>query len=493
MSNQSSSIPPVLEIAWKRFADYDNTAESSQDQYYLLRRWVLYFSIIATFLAIVVENFRTIFPEIIVTALQVILIAVPIAGSVLIAFLSEFKQGQKYLAMRAGAEEIKKEIYLYRTVMQTNPNRKKWLNKRVAEIQRQVHRSLGGQVVVKPYTGEYLNPYYDPNANYPTDQGYDDLDGEEYITLRVEDQLAWHIRKIQSYQTKRKRLIILILIAGGIGSLLAGIDFILNGIAIWVALATAISSAITNWKEVLGLDITVPNYSKVILELNILLDHWKSLEPYERTQAESFRIVRATEKLLWSQNTEYISAMRESMDEAEAKQEKMVEDMIEMSQEVAGRVQEQIIEEARRSMEEAAQAAAVAAGQSIMDGQRMPVGTIFNAALGPAEAVIIGEGEEDAPDGFEDNPETSDTVDSAETEVEELFPDDEEDEDGDDPVLAAINTAVSAAIEESDAVKSSNKKKTPEDLDDLAAAAQDAADKYIQNAADSFADDKEQK
>ena len=90
MSNQSSPVPPVLETAWKRFADYDNTAESTQDQYYLLRRWVLYFSIIATFLAIVVENFRTLFPSVVVTTLQVILIAVPIAGSVLIAFLSEF-------------------------------------------------------------------------------------------------------------------------------------------------------------------------------------------------------------------------------------------------------------------------------------------------------------------------------------------------------------------------------------------------------------------
>jgi len=484
MSNQSSPIPPVLETAWKRFADYDNTAESTQDQYYLLRRWVLYFSIIATFLAIVVENFRTFFPPVVVTVLQVILIAVPIAGSVLIAFLSEFKQGQKYLAMRAGAEEIKKEIYLYRTVMQTNPNRKKWLNNRVAEIQRQVHRSLGGEVVVKPYTGENLNPYYDPSADFPTDQGIDDLDGEEYMELRVEDQLAWHIGKIQTHQIMRKRLIILILIAGSIGSLLAGIDFIdgLHGIVIWVALATAISTVITNWKEILGLDILIPNYSKVILELGILRDRWWTLEPYERTQGEFFKIVRATEKLLWSQHAEWFSAMRESMDEAEAQQEKMVEEMIEVSQEVAGRVQEQIIEEARLSMEEAARAAAAAAaGQPPVDNQRLPAGTIFNAVLGPAEAIIVDDGAEDAPDGFANG---QDFID------ESPVPNDiVEDGESEDPVLSAINTAVSAAIEESDAVKKATSKKKVSDLDDLAAAAQDAADEYIQNAADSFDDE----
>ena len=360
--------------------------------------------------------------------------------AVIIAFLSEFKQGQKYLAMRAGAEEIKKEIYLYRTVMQANPNRKKWLSSRVAEIQRQVHRSLGGEVVVKPYTGEYANPYFDPNASNPIDEGIDDLDSEEYMTMRLEDQLVWHIKRIQTHQAKRKRFIVYILIAGGIGSLLAGIDFIIPGIAIWVALATAISTAITNWKELLGLDITIPNYSKVILELNILRDNWLSMEPYERTQAEFFKIVRATEKLLWSQNVEYISAMRESMDEAEAEQEKMVEEMIEMSQEVAGRVQEQIIEEARRSMEEAARAAAAAAaGGTVADEQRLPAGTIFNAALGPAEAVIISDDDKDAPDGFEDDEGATVAVKTPDTKAETPPPtEEEEDAEDDDPVLADL-------------------------------------------------------
>ena len=130
MSEQISNVPAVLESAWKHFADYDNTAEQHQDQYQFLRRWVLYFSILATFIAIVIENFRTLFPSILVTILQVILIALPISGSVIIAYLSEFKQGQKYLAMRTGAEEIKKEIYLFRTVMRTYPDRKKWLKVR---------------------------------------------------------------------------------------------------------------------------------------------------------------------------------------------------------------------------------------------------------------------------------------------------------------------------------------------------------------------------
>ena len=400
MSNQTSPIPPVLETAWKRFADYDSTAEQQQDQFYSLRRWVLYSSIAATLIAIVIENFRVIFPNFLITVLQVILIALPIASSVIIAYLSEFKQSQKYLAMRTGAEEIKKEIYLYRTVMQVFPGRNKWLNSRMTEIQRQVHRSSGGEVVVKPFKGKYLNPYYKPNSDPPIDEGYADLDCNDYITLRLDDQLNWHIKKIQEHNNRRKRFIIYILIIGGIGSLLASIDFLVPGIAVWVALSAAVSSAITNWRELLGLDMTVANYSQVILELNILRDNWTSLEPHERTQPEFYNLVRATEKLLWSHNIRFISAMREDIDNAESAQQKIVDDMIEMSREVAGEVQEQIIEEARLSMEEAALAAEASASKQLADEQKLPPGTIFNVALGPVEATVIGEDDQDAPDGF---------------------------------------------------------------------------------------------
>ena len=251
MSDQSPSIPPVLESAWKRFADYDNTAEHLQDQYYLLRRWVLYFSIIATFLAILLDNFRELFIAPVVTFLQVLLILVPITGSVIVAFISKFQQGQKYLALRAGAEEILKEIFFYRTIMRSNLTRNKWLNNRLATIQRQVHRTLGGEVVVKPYTGKYLNPRYYPDSP-DADEGIADLESVDYLRVRLESQLAWHIKKIQEHQKSRMRFTIMILVFGGLGALFAGLDMLFTGISIWVALTAAISTAVTNWQELMG-------------------------------------------------------------------------------------------------------------------------------------------------------------------------------------------------------------------------------------------------
>jgi len=503
MSDQSPSIPPVLESAWKRFADYDNTAEHLQDQYYLLRRWVLYFSIIATFLAILLDNFRQLFIAPVVTFLQVLLILVPITGSVIVAFISKFQQGQKYLALRAGAEEILKEIFFYRTIMRSNLTRNKWLNNRLASIQRQVHRTLGGEVVVKPYTGKHLNPRYYPDSP-DADEGIADLESADYLRVRLESQLAWHIKKIQEHQRSRMRFTIMILVFGGLGALFAGLDMLFTGISIWVALTAAISTAVTNWQELMGVDIIIPNYSKVILELNILRDKWLSLTPNEQTQSEFYRIVRSTEKVLWSQNVQFISAMKESMDEAEAEQEKIVEEMIEMSHEVVGRVQEEILEEARLSMEAAAETASTAMeGQQIIDHQRLPAGTIFNAALGPVPVVIINDDDEDAPDGFAEEQPQADEKTGPQSQpgpeaelIAEEEPETEEETREEDPVLAAINFAVAAAIEDSDAVKSTSEhaKASPADLldeDESAKAAQEAADEYIQDAFTAFNDEDE--
>jgi hypothetical protein len=231
--------------------------------------------------------------------------------------------------------------------------------------------------------------------------------------------------------------------------------------------------------------MVVANYSKVILELSILRDHWASLEPHERTQSEFFKLVRTTEKVLWDQNIQFISAMRESLDDTEAEQQRIVQDMIGMSREVAGHVQEQIVEEARLSMEEAASATNLSL---VLDEQRLPQGTIFNVALGPAQSALVPDDDEDAPDGFAEvaPPQQAPTPPPAEAERDEKS---EKTSDA-DPVLAAINLAVVEAIEESDAVKSSEqeKKPSPAELieDEAAKAAQEAADPYVQDTADSF-------
>jgi hypothetical protein len=166
-----------------------------------------------------------------------------------------------------------------------------------------------------------------------------------------------------------------------------------------------LASAFTNWQELAGVDSIIPIYSKVILELNILDDYWKSLSPEEQTQTAFYELVRNTEEVLWSQHVLFISAMKEAMDKAEADQERMVDEAIIASQEVVGKVQAEILDEARRSMEAATRRAEEEAARRWVEyeSERLPGDMMFNAALGPASAVIASEKSEDAPDGFDED------------------------------------------------------------------------------------------
>jgi hypothetical protein len=239
-------------------------------------------------------------------------------ASILAAFVSKFFSTGDWLVTRAGAEEILKEIYAYRTILQNTPTRRVWLEKRLEEIQRSVFSGMNGELILEPYNGT-LPPAPRFSPNYPnSDPGFHDLTGNEYFSYRLEDQLNWHTREVNRRQKERTRLQWFILISGGMGALLAAWG---PPIALWVALSAAFTSAFIGWQELRSLDSVVRNYSKVIMELNILFDHWKNLEGEEQNQTEFYKTVRSTEDILWGQNVEYIKSMQEALRDSDLEEE----------------------------------------------------------------------------------------------------------------------------------------------------------------------------
>jgi hypothetical protein len=225
---------------------------------------------------------------------------------VLAAYVNKFFSSGDFLILRAGAEEILKEIYTFRTILEKSPQRKIWLEKRLAEIQRQVYRGLGGEYAFKEFPSQ-VPPYYDAD-NPNSDAGFHDLTGDEYCRYRLEQQLAWHMVRVNQVNAQRSRLHVFILLAGAAGALLAALG---GSLSLWVAFTSSLAGALIGWQELRNLDFVVKNYSKVIVELTIVYDHWNGLEAKEKTDTEFFNMVKATEEILWSQNVEYIKAMQE--------------------------------------------------------------------------------------------------------------------------------------------------------------------------------------
>ena len=328
---------PILHIAWARYAQLDAAANKLSRPHYRLRRWIAILGVLATLFAVLTEIYPENFPATGSVILKVLLIISPISASVLAAFFNKFYGNGAWLTMRAGAEEIKKEIYMFRTVLRDEPTRRTWLEKRLAAVQRQVYRGLGGEMVLEQYDGP-MPPYYVPDQPN-SDPGFNDLNGEDYFLYRLQDQLAWHIRKVNRIQAERTRLQWYILLAGGAGSFLAAMG---GRLSLWVAVTAALAATFIGWQELRNLDPTLKNYSKVIIELTIIYDHWLNLETEERTQMEIFKMVRETEKVLWNQNMEYIRSMQEALADADLEEADLVNRVLKKAAESDARFKKEL-------------------------------------------------------------------------------------------------------------------------------------------------------
>ena len=323
MENEAPKSTPILQIAWARFSELDRNAIARTTSHLSKRRWIAILGVLATLFAVLSQSFP--YPPadgtpaivaIVGLTFRIFLVLTPLVGSAMAAFTKAFYSSGDWLIMRAGAEEILKEIYFFRTILQKESTRRAYLEKRLTEIQRQLYRSMGGELVLEPYTGEFHTRYYpdDPSSDF----GYEDLNGEDYFRYRVENQLAWHRRKVRVHQRDRIRFQVLILVSGAAGAFLAAWG---GTLSLWVALTASLTAAFLGWQELRNIDMVVKNYSKVIVELSVIYDHWLNLEQEERTDAEFFRMVRSTEEILWAQNMEYIKSMQEALKESDLDKE----------------------------------------------------------------------------------------------------------------------------------------------------------------------------
>jgi len=351
METEAPRTTPILNVAWARFSELDTNALARAKSHMRMRRGIAIVGILATLFAILSQ----LFPQdsgLIGWGFRVFLILMPLIASGLAAFTKIYYSTGDWLTTRAGAEEILKEIYYFRTILQKSRSRRTYLEKRLAEIQRQVYRNLGGELVFKKYNGPIPSNYYpdDPNS----DPGFADLTGDEYFRYRLEHQLAWHRKRIREYQRERVRLQIFIIAAGVLGAFLAAIG---GTLSLWVALTASFTAALLGWQELRNIDVIIRNYSKVVLELMVLYDHWINLEPEERTTAQYYRMVRGTEEVLWAQNMEYIRSQQEALKEADLEEEaglvnRVIKESVESEARMKEALHDSIMEFARETLGE---------------------------------------------------------------------------------------------------------------------------------------------
>jgi len=361
METTTKKATPILEIAWTRHAHLDSTASRRTKAFLSIRQQITILGVLATLFAILTQVFFSDLKSlqgvmlILGIIVKFLLILTPIGASILASFATKFYSNGAWLIYRAGAEEIQKEIYFYRTILQQDSTRRAYLEKRLGEIQRQLFRSLSGEFAFEDYNGQIPSNYYpsDPNS----DPGFSDLTGEEYFKYRLEQQLAWHNRKVNERKGERRRMTIYVLVAGGMGAIFAALG---GGWSLWVALTASITAALIGWQELRNVDSIIKNYSKVVMELTILYDHWQNLEQEERSPAEFYKMVRGCEEVLWSQNMEYIKSMQEALAESGLEQEaglinRVIKESVDSAERTKQNMADAIVDQTKKTMEETEQ------------------------------------------------------------------------------------------------------------------------------------------
>jgi len=313
----------ALRLAWERFAQYDSNAQRQQKSFSDLLRWILWLGVLATLLAVIQSQLSTVLPNagqaepalrFLLGFLRYAIMLVPITITVLVAAANHFKGGKKWVLLRGGAEAIKREIFHYRTrtgiysdeqISKAKNSREFFLSQSVGNIARRVSQTEVNELALKRYDGSIPPPYGAAEA----DDGMSVLAPEAYIAARLDDQLRYFESKsIQlANQIKWRQWVIYIL--GGLGTLLA-----MTNRQIWIAVTTAIATALTAYLQHFQLETTLVKYNQSASDLTTVKGWWRALSKSERQIPKNKDLlVESTEKILENELTGWVQRMQDAM------------------------------------------------------------------------------------------------------------------------------------------------------------------------------------
>jgi TRPM family ion channel/conflict system pore-forming effector with SLATT domain/uncharacterized protein DUF4231 len=327
------NFDPLLESAWQNMAIYDESAKRLQNNFNRFQKFILGIGVLATLLAIINTQFKVSSPDNFVYIINYVLVALPITISILIAALNRFRFGAKWVLLRAASEAIKSEIYHYRTraflynqkedtdeidQITTTITPKEKLSNRISYINSSLMKTDVSLHGLYKYDGPLPPKMYGAAED---DDGYSALSAEQYIKIRIDDQLSYYQNATYNLEKQLKTLQWLILLSGGTGTFLAAAGF-----QIWIALTTTLVATFVSFLEYKQIENTLIKYNQTKTELSNIKLWWMSLSTTERTKKGiKDKLVQKTEDVLRTELSGWIRQMQVTIDKLYTKKEAMDE------------------------------------------------------------------------------------------------------------------------------------------------------------------------
>jgi len=317
--------PPgdILENAWSRFDDLDLAANEKQRQFRNMQIWILSLGVAATLLAVLISGHSLpagfaawlyglpFAPSLHVPQiLHILLILVPITISILASFNSRFRQGNKWILLRAAAESIKREIFRYRT--------RSGIYSETQCSQASAQSKLATKI--KDITSNLMQSEVN-KSSLPRRAGKDParlkfLQPDEYVVERVKDQASYFVSKTGNLYGRLRLLQIWILVVGGAGTFLAAINF-----EVWVALTTALATAFTTKLEIDQVENSLVQYNIALSSMRNIESWWTALSPWEKTRRKNIDLlVDQAEATLERETAGWVQQMQSELDKLTEKQ-----------------------------------------------------------------------------------------------------------------------------------------------------------------------------
>ncbi len=309
----------TLELAWRLFAMYDANANRQQKQFSGLQRLILGLGVAGTLLVIIQNQYGINLLPIAAEGLHWVIVAITITVSLLVAASNRFNAGTKWILSRASAESIKKEIYRYRTRAEIyshqetkSISRDIKLTRKTDTISSKLMQTEVNTSAMLPYDGP-IPPKYGAADG---DDGLSYLTPEQFLKLRLKDQLTYYRNKTGKLEKELKRYQWLIYLAGAVGTFLAAIGF-----ELWIALTTALVTAFTTFLEYQKTEEKLMRYNQTATDLANIERWWVALSPEEQADPGNInKLVGQTETSIHQEHAAWVQDMQDAMAELRAEQ-----------------------------------------------------------------------------------------------------------------------------------------------------------------------------
>jgi len=338
MTDNKNYNQEPLKLAYKYYDLYDKNAGRQQKYFKRLQGLILILGVLVTLLALTqaqlleLKLFEHAYGDFWNEMLKYLIVLLPITIAAITSIANRFKEGNKWILLRAGAEAIKREMFRYR-VYKNNPGIKPpenstWEEKLAEKVNRVKDHIAKTEVNMmhlhkekqkdKKKKKKKKNESPPPSEN-ETEIPEEDLmllEPNDYIEYRLENQYSFYLGKTEKLERKLKRLYYLIYIIGGFGTLLAA-----KGLELWVALTTTVAGTLTTYLHYQQVENTLMSYNQAATNLSNIKLWWVALSDEKKKKGNNIRnLVRKTETALQNELSGWVQQMEDVMADIYEKQ-----------------------------------------------------------------------------------------------------------------------------------------------------------------------------